>query len=133
MLSYAKQEQIPGQWKFAAQDYPATGSEVALALEAKALLTPQFPSIRVVSMPCLDAFLEQPLDYRNSIIHAQVPLVVIEAGVEQGWHVLKSSHLLFIGVNRFGASAPAEVLAEKFGFTGEQVAGKVQSWLSQID
>ena len=108
----------------------ATGSEVTLAMEAKTLLTSEYPSIRVVSMPCLDVFLEQPLDYRNSIIHDQVPLVVIEAGVEQGWHVLKSSHLLFIGMNRFGASAPAEVLAEKFGFTGKQVAEKIRSWLN---
>jgi transketolase len=111
----------------------ATGSEVSLALETKQIFEKDNKSIRVVSMPSLDVFLEQPIAYQNSIIPKKdVPLVVIEAGVQQGWCILSAAHLLFIGMNRFGASAPAEVLADKFGFTGEQIAEKVQSWLREL-
>jgi len=111
----------------------ATGSEVGIAVESRALLANQGMDARVVSMPSLTVFWKQPAAYRESIVPQDgTPVAVIEAGVGMGWSELTRSRFLFIGMNRFGASAPAEVLAEKFGFTGPLVAEKIQKWLKEI-
>jgi transketolase len=111
----------------------ATGSEVGVAMEAKALFAEKGVDARVVSMPSLTVFWKQPAAYRESIVPQDgTPVAVIEAGVGMGWNELTRSPFLFIGMNRFGASAPAEVLAEKFGFTGPLVAEKILKWLKEI-
>jgi len=111
----------------------ATGSEVGVAVEAKTLLAAGGVDARVVSMPSLTVFWKQPDAYRESTVPQDgTPVAVIEAGVAMGWSDITRSPFLFIGMNRFGASAPAEVLAEKFGFTGQAVSEKVLHWLKEI-
>ncbi len=110
----------------------ATGSEVALALEAARLLTDR--AVRVVAMPSWELFEEQPADYRQEVLPPQVTRrVAIEAASPFGWERYVGSNGLIIGVNRFGASAPGGVLAQKFGFTPEAVAEKIQGWLSRAE
>lgn len=108
-----------------------TGSEVAVALDAKQILETKDYNIRVVSMPSVSLFAKQPVSYQESVISPDVPVAVIEAGIAQGWHELIRNSMLFVGMHRFGASAPAEVLAEKFGFTGQAVAEKIMAWLEK--
>ena len=111
----------------------ATGSEVGIAMESKILLVGRGVDARVVSMPSLTVFWKQSRAYQESIVPQDgVPIIVIEAGISMGWHELTRSQFLFIGMNRFGASAPAEVLAEKFGFTGPLVTEKILKWLIEI-
>lgn len=109
----------------------ATGSEVAVAMEAKKILQEKGHNIRVVSMPSTSIFAKQPVSYQKEVIPLEIPVVVIEAGIAQGWRDLIPNPMLFIGMHRFGASAPAEVLAEKFGFTGQAVAEKITAWLQK--
>ena len=110
----------------------ATGSEVALVLENKARLLEKGVDVRVVSMPCYDVFLEQSSEYRSRVVPETVPVVVVEAGVTRCWYGLTRSPMLVIGMDRFGASAPASVLAEKFGFTMEGVFEMVSCWLKDL-
>ncbi len=99
----------------------ATGSEVALAMEAQEALAAQGVASRVVSMPCWEAFRAQSDDYRASVLPADLPKLAIEAGVTLGWHEWVGCHGDVIGIDRFGASAPGPVLMEEFGFTVENV------------
>ncbi len=109
-----------------------SGSEVQVALDAAQILHEAGHVVRVVSMPSLELFLQQDSSYRESVIPASAAgVVVVEAGVAQGWHAITRRPLLFIGMDRFGASAPNAVLAEKFGFTGSSVAEKTLKWLSE--
>ena len=108
-----------------------TGSEVSVAVEAKSILEQKGYDVRVVSMPCLDAFQEQGESYIRQIIPDDIPVVVVEAGIAQGWSALTRAPFLMIGMNRFGASAPAKILAEKFGLTGSSAAEKVEAWLKK--
>jgi transketolase len=105
----------------------ATGSEVSLALAAADLLE---GSVRVVSLPCWEAFLEQGPDYRRQVLGEGLPRVSIEAGATFGWERIVGTDGLMIGIDRFGASAPAEAIAEGLGFTPEQVAARVRDWLA---
>lgn len=110
-----------------------TGSEVSVVLEARDLLEHQGRNVRVVSIPSLDVFKEQSQSFRESVIPFRGrPVVVVEAGISQGWHEITRSPLLFIGMNRFGASAPYQILSEKFGFTGKAVAEMTSCWLKEI-
>ncbi len=110
--------------------FVATGSEVGVAIGAKEILEQQGMDVRVVSMPSVDLFCRQPREYQNTVVPQNgIPVVAIEAGVQQGWHDITNGPFLFIGINRFGASAPQEILAEKFGFTAKSVAEKVAGWL----
>jgi transketolase len=111
----------------------ATGSEVAVAVDAQKILAEQGIDARVVSMPCPSVFQKQLQPYRDAVLPRDgVPVVVIEAGISMGWTGLTRAPFLFIGMNRFGASAPAEILAEKFGFTGSVVAEKAAAWLKDL-
>jgi transketolase len=111
----------------------ATGSEVGVAVEAAERLAAAGKDARVVSMPCLSVFEKQLDSYRESVLPQDgTPVAVVEAGVSMGWYGLTRSPMLFIGMNRFGASAPAEALAEKFGFTGPSVAEKVGEWMKGL-
>ncbi|NLN76508.1 MAG: transketolase [Armatimonadetes bacterium] len=108
----------------------ATGSEVSAAIGAADLLAAKGIKVRVVSMPCTELFDEQDAAYRDSIIPPDVKKrLVVEAAVPLGWCKYAGDDGLIIGMNRFGASAPANVLAEKFGFTPEAIAAKVEKYL----
>jgi transketolase len=101
----------------------ATGSEVSIAVEAQALLAGGGVRARVVSMPCWEAFADQPETYRDSVLPPGTRArVSIEAGVTFGWRTWVGDAGESIGVDRFGASAPAEVLYEKYGLTARAVA-----------
>ncbi len=113
----------------------ATGSEVSVALAARDLLQADGIGARVVSMPCWEAFAEQPEAYRRRVLPGGAVRVAIEAGVRQGWDRWllgergREAKAGFIGMDRFGASAPAEVLFEKFGITAEAAAALVKDLL----
>lgn len=109
----------------------ATGSEVSLAIEAAKLLASKGIGIRVVSMPCTELFDEQDAAYRERVLPSGVKKrIAIEAAAELGWCRYTGDNGLIIGMERFGASAPANVLAEKFGFTPESVAAKIEAYLA---
>ena len=108
----------------------ATGSELALALDARDQLADRQISARVVSMPCVEAFNEQDAAYRQSVLGTDLPIASLEAAVTFGWGDITGSGGLNIGIDQFGASAPADVLAEKYGFTAEAVVGRVAEWLA---
>jgi len=106
----------------------ATGSEVHVALEAAELLSGEGISLRVVSMPCVEAFDAQAESYRVSVL-GDLPTATLEAGVTMGWHRFAGSSGLVMGIDHFGASAPWERLAEEWGFTGQAVADRIVAWL----
>ncbi|NJD22837.1 MAG: transketolase [Melioribacter sp.] len=106
----------------------ASGSEVPVAISAQKLLEGKF-SIRVISILSKEIFEKQGEDYKKKIIPDDVPVAVIEAASMTGWGDLFRNKLLTIGMTRFGASAPYQTLAEKFGFTGQQAAKKIEEWL----
>lgn len=99
----------------------ASGSEVHLAVEAQEKLAEQGVSARVVSMPCLDVFLEQEDSYIRSVLGNELPKVVTEAGIRQGWDALIGRDGGFIGMDSFGASAPGSELFPHFGITAEAI------------
>jgi transketolase len=109
------------------QDLPAvilmaTGSEVALALDAADRLEAEGVQARVVSLPSLERFQAQTQAYRDSVLPPGIEArVAVEAGVSWGWERLVGSSGAIIGLDRFGASAPAETLFEKFGFTVDNI------------
>ncbi len=107
----------------------ATGSEVATALEAAEVLAGEDISARVVSMPSWELFELQSPEYQAEVLGTGLPRASIEAGSTFGWERIVGIEGLTIGLDRFGASAPAPVLAEQFGFTGEAIADRVANWL----
>jgi len=103
----------------------ATGSEVALALGTQQALAERGVAARVVSMPSWDLFDAQHQSYRDAVLPPAVTArLAVEAGVPQGWHRYVGPHGDVMGMTRFGASAPAPVLFEKFGFTPANVAAR---------
>lgn len=101
----------------------ATGSEVAIALEAEKLLAEQRVSAQVVSMPSWELFAAQPDVYRNTVLPPHIKArVSIEAGVTLGWERHIGDNGKAIGLNRFGASAPYKTIYEKLGLTAEAVS-----------
>jgi len=109
----------------------ATGSELHLALAAKARLDQDGLPARVVSMPSLELFLQQLRAYRDAVLPPAVKArVVIEAGVTLGWERVAGDLGAILGLDRFGASAPAEILFEKFGFTVDHVVETAKSLLA---
>lgn len=105
----------------------ATGSEVAIAIAARDELAKQNVSARVVSMPCWELFAEQTKDYQHSVLPpGQKRRVSIEAGVTLGWREYIGDSGVAIGVDHYGASAPAEVIYEKFGLTPAAVVAAVK-------
>ncbi len=100
----------------------ATGSEVALAAEAAQLLTAQGRRVRVVSMPSTSVFDAQDAAYRASVLPAGTKRVAIEAGSRESWWRYVGLDGAVIGMDTFGASAPAKKLFEHFGFTAANVA-----------
>jgi len=106
----------------------ASGSEVSLALDAAGLLAEKGVATRVVSVPDVGTFMAQSPEYRTSVLPKGVKRVAIEAGRGESFGRLLGEEGLFIGWEQFGASAPAEVLAEQFGLTPAKVADKVAAF-----
>jgi transketolase len=102
----------------------STGSEVGLALQAREVLESENIPTRVVSMPCTDIFDAQPAEYQESVLPNNVKTLAIEAGVSFGWHKYADDVL---GVDKFGASAPAEVVFREYGFTVENVVERAKN------
>lgn len=99
----------------------ATGSEVHLAVEARTALEKKGIHARVVSAPCIELFMEQPEAYRNEVLPGDVPRLAIEAGVTLGWRSYFETTDAVVGVDRFGASAPGELVMSEYGFNVDNV------------
>ena len=103
----------------------ATGSEVHVCLEAAKTLAESGTHVRVVSMPCWKAFEAQPADYQDSVLPPAIQKrLSVEAGTTLGWDRYARHH---IGIDRFGASAPAADLAELFGITASAIVERYRS------
>ena len=110
----------------------ASGSEVEIAMHAQARLADEGISARVVSMLSWELFDEQPEDYKASVLpEAITARVSIEAGVTLGWQKYVGRRGIAIGLDHFGASAPYEVLYEKFGLTAEKVVEAVKGLVNK--
>jgi transketolase len=107
----------------------ATGSEVAIAMAAREALQADDVGTAVVSMPCLELFERQDEAYRESVLGAATVRIAVEAAVRQGWDRYIGDGGGFVGLDGFGASAPAEKLFESFGVTAEAVAAAARSRL----
>jgi transketolase len=106
----------------------ATGSEVAIALAARALLARDGIAAAVVSMPCWEIFAAQPAAYRDAVLGG-APRVGVEAAVGFGWERWLGERSAFVGMAGFGASAPGEALYPHFGITAEKVAAAARALL----
>ncbi|GJL84713.1 MAG: transketolase [Micavibrio sp.] len=104
----------------------ASGSEVSIAVEAAEQID---ANVRIVSVPCMDLFFEQDGEYFQSLICNKSVKVAIEAAVRQGWDRIIGGHSTFIGMDGFGASAPAGDLYKHFGITAEAVVEAVKKKL----
>ncbi|HSG34179.1 MAG TPA: transketolase, partial [Sphingomonadaceae bacterium] len=108
----------------------ATGSEVAVALDTAAQLEQRGIGADVVSMPCMELFEAQDAGYRGELLPEDTLIVSIEAGTTLGWERYTGRNGLNIGLDRFGASAPAAVLFEHFGFSAEAIVPKIKAKLA---
>ena len=105
----------------------ASGSEVSLSIEAKEALAKEGIDVRVVSMPCMDIFEKQPLEYKEKVLPKSVRArVAVEALSEFGWGKYVGLDGKTVCLDRFGASAPADVLFKEFGFTVDNVVKTVK-------
>jgi len=110
----------------------ATGSEVPLAIASAKKMREKGIAARVVSAPCLELFDAQDDAYKRKVLgEDRDRLVAIEAGRTDGWWKYVGRKGLVIGIDRFGASAPYEALAEHFGFTPATVVSRIESWLGR--
>jgi transketolase len=103
----------------------ATGTEIAIAIEAQAKLKAEGIEADVVSMPCFELFDAQPEAYKKSVLRGKVR-VAIEAAIKQGWEKYLGDEGIFIGMEGFGASAPAPELYKQFGITADAVVAAVK-------
>ncbi|MEO1220136.1 MAG: transketolase, partial [Pseudomonadota bacterium] len=108
----------------------ASGSEVSLAADCAAALEEQGIGTDVVSMPCTELFDVQDAAYKSDLLPSDALIVSVEAGVTQGWERYTGLDGLNIGIDRFGASAPAGDLFEKFGLTPEAIVPQILNALS---
>jgi len=104
----------------------ATGSEVSLALQARELLAGEGVTVRVVAMPSWELFAAQDDAYRSSVLPSDQPKVSVEAGIAMGWAQWVDAS---VSIERFGASAPGELVMRELGMTAEHVAAPVRSLL----
>jgi len=124
-----------GAYQLAGAGHPAQvtifacGSEVSVALAARDLLEADGIGARVVSTPCWELFAAQPADYQARVIGETDVRIAVDAGVRMGWDRFIGADGLFVGMEGFGASAPAEVLYKHFGITAEAVAAAVKARL----
>ena len=108
----------------------ASGSEVSIAMDAADQLQDKGVGVRVVSVPCFEKFKEQDADYRVQFMCNGSVKVAIEAAIKQGWEPFIGPHGIFVGMDGFGASAPAEDLYKHFGITAQNVVTKVTDKLN---
>ncbi len=108
----------------------ATGSELHLALAARATLAGEGRELHVVSMPCLERFEEQGAALHDALFPQGVPIATIEAGITSSWRGLTGRGGLNLGIDRYGASAPGEVVAEKLGLDAATVTARIRDWLA---
>jgi transketolase len=105
----------------------ATGSEVDLAVQAAALLADEGIAVRVVSMPCIEAFRAQDAAWRDSVLPPSITArLAVEAGVPDSWYPFVGDRGDVVGMERFGESAPAPQLFEHFGFTPAAIAARLR-------
>ncbi|MBI4442868.1 MAG: transketolase [Acidobacteria bacterium] len=108
----------------------ATGSEVSVALEARKLLEDKGHGTRVVSMPSWELFREQPPSYREHVLPPSVKArLAVEAGSPMGWREFVGDAGDIVGIEIFGASAPGNILLEKYGFTPHNIAARAEALL----
>ncbi|RMG01813.1 MAG: transketolase, partial [Planctomycetota bacterium] len=108
-----------------------TGSEVATCLAAQEQLAAEGIAARVVSMPSWELFDAQDAAYKASVLPPDVPRVAVEAGIELGWHKYIGEHGAFVGMQGFGASAPAGKLFAHFGITADRIAAEAKRLLGK--
>jgi transketolase len=112
----------------------ATGSEVALAVEAAAILARSSIAVRVVSMPCTSVFDAQDESWRAAVLPSEISCrLVIEAGAMDGWWRYVGARGRVIGMQSFGASGPGKDLFRHFGFTADAVVENLKSMLKTGD
>ena len=104
----------------------ASGSEVSIAMEAQVALAAKGVPARIVSVPCMDLFLEQDDAYRASVIGDAPVRIAVEAGVRQGWDQLIGSDGIFIGMKSFGESGPYKQVYEHFSITAQAVVAAAE-------
>jgi transketolase len=109
----------------------ATGSEVSLAVAAKAILEAAGHPTRVVSVPSFELFAAQPEGYRAAVIGTATVKVAVEAAIRQGWDAIIGSDGIFVGMSGFGLSGPAEKVYAHFGITEQAVAEKARAALAK--
>ena len=107
----------------------ATGSEVGLAVDSAAALTAKGKNVRVVSMPCTNAFDEQDQAYRDSVLTPGVKRMAVEAGVADTWYKYVGTDGAIVAMTTFGESAPAGELFKEFGFTVDNVVATAEGIL----
>ena len=107
----------------------ATGSEVAIAIDAQKLLAAEGIAVRVVSMPSTDVFDKQDAAWRASVLPKGMPRVAVEAGTTALWHKYVGLDGAVVGIDTYGESAPAGALFKHFGLTAEKVAQAVKNLL----
>ncbi|MDR2761317.1 MAG: transketolase [Planctomycetaceae bacterium] len=100
----------------------ASGSEIGICVETWERLTSEGKKVRIVSFPCLELFEQQPKEYREQVLPASVKnRIAVELGIEQGWRKYIGDQGYFIGMQSFGASAPATQLMKHFGITSDKI------------
>jgi len=109
----------------------ATGSEVKLACATATLLAGDGIAVRIVSMPCVEAFERQETNWRNSVLPLHLPVIAVEAGATRGWWRYAGRNGAVIGLDRFGESAPEKDLFAYLGFTSERVAEAARSVIAR--
>lgn len=110
-----------------------SGSEVALALGAAQQLAKEGVAVSVVSMPSWELFAHQPAEYQEQVLPAScAKRLAVEAGATMGWERFVGARGCVIGLDRYGASAPASVLADKFGFTVARVLEEARRLLASV-
>jgi len=125
-------ELIPAEGGAAQVSLFASGSEVAIAAEARSLLAAHGVAARVVSVPCFALFQNSPAEARTAVIGAAPVRIGIEAAIRQGWDAIIGSDGTFVGMTGFGASAPARDLYRHFGITAERVAEAATGALNKL-
>ncbi|MEK6755938.1 MAG: transketolase C-terminal domain-containing protein, partial [Bacteroidota bacterium] len=109
-----------------------TGSEVQLVMSAYEQLIKEGVAARVVNMPSWEMFERQPKEYKDSVLPPSIKKrLAVEAGSPMGWHTYVGEYGEIMGITKFGASAPLEVLMKEYGFTVENVVKKVNQLLAR--
>ncbi|HEY9556094.1 MAG TPA: transketolase [Acidimicrobiales bacterium] len=108
----------------------ATGSEVALCVAAAEVLAAEGVHAQVTSLPCWELLAEQPEEFLDEVLPPEVPTLAVEAGVTYGWERWADDCL---GIDRFGASAPGDVVLKELGFTPANVAERARSLIDDLE